>query len=293
MEGQTTDNQTSTDAGSQVTAGSAAGAADESFTSVTDSIAAQESTADEGEKKASASTGAGDKADKKTEEVQKQEEAHLAAWGDQLTDEIKGNADMVKQLAKFQKLPDLAKSYCELEKKLGNSVTLPGKDATAEEKAAFMARLGVPEKEDGYKCTASLDGQQKSFVNKLLFSSGLTEEQGEKMVKSMAAIGQWQKESYLAHKKEAEAALEADLHKEYGADYGTKMASYKKGLVAAGAGVVKALQEAGLTTNKELVRYFVKAGEYGSEGASPNKTDRKAAEYKSVKEGGVMSFFSK
>lgn len=54
------------------------------------------------------------------------------------------------KLAKFKTGNDLAKSYLALESKLGASVTIPGKDASDEERNAFYKRLGRPETKDGY-----------------------------------------------------------------------------------------------------------------------------------------------
>jgi hypothetical protein len=58
--------------------------------------------------------------------------------------------DMAKRAQKFASPADLAKSYFELESRLGKSVVLPGKNASEEEIAAFRKRLGVPDSADGY-----------------------------------------------------------------------------------------------------------------------------------------------
>jgi hypothetical protein len=54
------------------------------------------------------------------------------------------------KLAKFKDGNALAKSYLSLESKLGASITIPGKDASDEERNAFYKRLGRPETKDGY-----------------------------------------------------------------------------------------------------------------------------------------------
>lgn len=51
----------------------------------------------------------------------------------------------------------LAKSARESEKLLGGMVKLPGKDATPEEREAFLTKLGRPEKPDGYQFTVPKD----------------------------------------------------------------------------------------------------------------------------------------
>lgn len=51
----------------------------------------------------------------------------------------------------FKSNDDIVNSYRNLERQLGNSVTLPGDDAKPEDLAKFRSRLGVPDKPDGYE----------------------------------------------------------------------------------------------------------------------------------------------
>lgn len=67
-------------------------------------------------------------------------------WRDTLPDDIKGWAE------KFDSPSTALKSYRELEKKMGRSVAIPGKDATLEEVQAFRKKaLGVPDAPTDYK----------------------------------------------------------------------------------------------------------------------------------------------
>lgn len=60
--------------------------------------------------------------------------------------------DLATVASKFTSPAAALKSYKELESRLGKSVSLPGKDATPEEIAAFRKRaLGVPDSADGYE----------------------------------------------------------------------------------------------------------------------------------------------
>lgn len=68
-----------------------------------------------------------------------------ASWRDTLPDDIKDWAN------KFDSPATALKSYRELEKKMGRSITLPGKDATPEEVQAFHKKLGVPASPADYK----------------------------------------------------------------------------------------------------------------------------------------------
>jgi hypothetical protein len=71
--------------------------------------------------------------------------AEATGWRDTLPDDLKGWAE------KFDSPATALKSHRELEKKLGKSVTLPGKDATPEEVQAFHKKLGVPDSAAEYK----------------------------------------------------------------------------------------------------------------------------------------------
>jgi hypothetical protein len=55
------------------------------------------------------------------------------------------------KLARFKTENDLGKSYLELEKRLGASVVLPGKNAKPEDVEAFYEKLGRPKSPDGYE----------------------------------------------------------------------------------------------------------------------------------------------
>lgn len=57
----------------------------------------------------------------------------------------------------FKGLDDLAKSAREQSKLLGNAIRVPGKDATEEEREAFLNKLGRPEKVDGYEFAPPAD----------------------------------------------------------------------------------------------------------------------------------------
>lgn len=79
----------------------------------------------------------------------------------------------------------LAKSAREGEKLLGNAIRIPGKDATPEEREAFLNKLGRPEKADAYQYTVPkelpeglpYDGEKANAFKALSHKLGLTQEQ--------------------------------------------------------------------------------------------------------------------
>lgn len=87
---------------------------------------------------------------------------------------------------------DLAKTAHEQSKLLGNAIRVPGKDATPEEREAFLNKLGRPEKVDGYEFkppenlpeTLPYDGERAASFKGLAHQIGLTQTQA-------AAIHDW------------------------------------------------------------------------------------------------------
>jgi hypothetical protein len=121
-------------------------------------MAEQQATALAGDKLAAADTTA--KGDTSTGVVDTSTASSTAgatsklphAWMEGLTAEQKADADLVKALSKFEKgIPDFAKAYPELEKKLGQSVIIPNEKSTPEERAAYRKAAGIPDKPEDYK----------------------------------------------------------------------------------------------------------------------------------------------
>mgnify|MGYP003301338703 CR=1 FL=1 len=84
-------------------------------------------------------------------------EVQAPAWTQQLPEEMRNNKDVMAQLTKFAKIGDMAKSYSELESKLGKSLVQPGENASAEEVQAFYEKLiEVKPSMCGYGCIAVL-----------------------------------------------------------------------------------------------------------------------------------------
>ena len=122
----------------------------------------------------------------------------------------------------------LAKSARESEKLLGGMVKLPGKDATPEERDAFLNKLGRPEKADGYQFTPPkdlpeglpYDGDRAKAFAGVAHKLGISQEQAAGLhdwfmadsVNAFASMGEAQK---AAMQQRAGAATEA-LVKEWG-----------------------------------------------------------------------------
>jgi len=176
------------------------------------------------------------------------------------------------KLARFKTQNDLGKSYLELERKLGASVVLPGKDAKQEDWDAFYKRLGRPDSPDGYELESVItnEGVKLDDVGDVEFKKqahelGLTKNQAETLHKWWinAIIGQTEKLKTAAKEKKREAS-EA-LRKEYGLEYDKKLALV--GLVNRKFGSDGWLPylNKGPGNDPEFLRFLIKIGEAISE----------------------------
>src|SRR5687767_2499597 len=104
--------------------------------------------------------------------------APTGAWFEKLPDGLKSE----KSLQKFKDEGALAQSYLELEKRMGGSLKIPGKDAKPEEIAAYREKIGVPKSAAEYDLSSlgkeiTLDAGQKDAVLGAFHKMGFTQEQ--------------------------------------------------------------------------------------------------------------------
>jgi hypothetical protein len=146
---------------------------------------------------------------------------------------------------KFTSPADVVKSYAELERKLGRAVNLPGKDANEDEREAFYERLGRPPSANDYDidlpdelaeaihADEGARAQLDSFLGHA-HKAGLTNEQAQAAVEwYLANLG----DTSLSQQQRMEtnhATLEADLRREWGADYDSNIEYGRRALMAFG-----------------------------------------------------------
>ena len=209
------------------------------------------------------------------------------AWFSQINDQIKSDADKAAKLSKFEKLSDLASAYLEAEGKLGNTLIKPGENSTAEEREAFYKALGKPDAADKY----SITGEQAEVFRKMAYENNLTDDQAKAIYAQLKEIG----DNVLAQQKAAFAQQAKDtqnaLMTEYGKEYPVKIEMLKRGIANYGGKSVGAkLDAAGLLADPDIVKMFILLGEQSSEAGVQGKAQGKANGYKSIAEGGHLSF---
>lgn len=175
-------------------------------------------------------------------------------------------------LAKFAdgKPADLAKSYVELESKVGQMTSIPGEDATPEEVAAFFNKLGRPEGQDGYQLTFKdgiaeniKTGLQKSegSLRKALHEAGASQKMAEAVfswLQDETVIGTDAITSTLKQQRET---AEASLKKEWGGLYDNNLRVMGTALKQFGGDdLMKYLSETGLGNHPAMIKAWYNIG---------------------------------
>lgn len=186
-----------------------------------------------------------------------------------LPEDLRGNASVTK-FAKDGKVDvsNSLKSYIELEKRLGNSIRIPGAEATAEEKDAFRKQLGVPGAPADYGIQAGSDNEiDKSMVDgflKTAHDAGLTKGQAEVL------YGWWGEFSEQVQAKSGEKVkeIETKLKNQYGDDFDRVTRDAKKTFYQFGSETLKARIDAGdpIGNDMDLIETFIAVSKGMSEG---------------------------
>lgn len=214
-------------------------------------------------------------------------EVKLAAWAEQLPTEIRGNPDAAAKLAKFAKVGDMAKAFLELEGKAANG-GIPGKDATAEETAAFWEKAGRPKTADGYSFAKDKENNGSVFAE-AAFKANLTAAQADAMFKILNEGGAAMKQAFALERARQMKETAAALMTEYGSKYQEKMELLTRGLAAAGPNVGSLIRQAGLSGNPEIIKAFIAFGEMTAESGAA-RGGKAGDTLKSVTEGGSLEF---
>lgn len=211
----------------------------------------------------------------------------LPAWTSQLSDELKNNADVMKQLGKFTKISELAKSYAELEKTLGDRVKLPGKETSEAEQNSFYEKLGKPKAKEDYSFI------KKDTINfaETAFKNNLTKTQAENIFNMLEESGQSFINAQKAQATKMFAETDKMLHETYGNKYSEKVELMKRGIEAyGGKDLGTALNSAGVLYHPAVVNMFIALGEQTAEAGSVTKGTQGIENYKSTNDGGSFKF---
>lgn len=191
------------------------------------------------------------------------------AWTAQLPGDLKDSAS----LTKFSNLGDLGKAYVELEGRLGKSVVLPGEEASEEERAEFLKKIGRPETPEGYtlKLPESADPEAMKALKQAAFEAGMTDTQFGRFVVSQAGmfLKKTAADTEVAKAAAIEAAKEATkvLKSEWGNDFDDNFKVIGRFVTENGGDDLLAkFRKAGLASDPDVAKLLFKAGKQAIEG---------------------------
>ena len=185
-----------------------------------------------------------------------------ATWLSTLPEDLRGNP----ALTRYKGLEPFVRSHLGLESKLGKSLTMPGPEASEEERSAFWNKLGRPETADKYELNIPAESQvDKQFLDVArakFHEIGLTNQQAsalsELVVNQEAAANQ-----VAAHQI---AAGISELKQEWGHSYDTNVAIASRALSQfkdgenAIPGLWELMDDPKIGSNPAMIRLFAWLG---------------------------------
>ena len=155
--------------------------------------------------------------------------AQSMGWGDDWRQKLAGgDVEELKRLERFQGPENVYRSYRELESRMSRGELKPvlPKDATAEEQARWRTEAGIPARPEDYKIPLpegrKPPAEDDVFLNsfkKSAHDANYTQAQVDNAVRSFYAEVDRQEQAMSEAEKNAEAAAEDALRKDWGNDY--------------------------------------------------------------------------
>lgn len=211
-----------------------------------------------------------------------------------------GDVEVRRQLDRYGSIEDLARHNLSLRQKLSRAVTLPGGETGPEELADFRARMGVPDRPEGYEyeppgnlpdiLTEAADEAEMAEIFEVAHELGLSQAQLTGLLdwrfERLAGAGE-QIEAKLARAREESERI---LRREWGRDYERNLNLSRRALRAFGgeglAGFLTRARVDGaqLANHPEIVRWAASIGaalseatlHAGGEGGGRSAEERRA-----------------
>lgn len=131
---------------------------------------------------------------------------------------------------------ETVKSYREIEKKQGTSISLPKENATPEEVNAFYSKLGRPETPEAYQLPVP-EGQDATLaqnMSKIMFDNGVPAKSAQALATAWNEYQAQQAQAYEAEQEKIAEQQAENLKKEWGAKYETNEVIAKNAVKAFG-----------------------------------------------------------
>jgi hypothetical protein len=160
--------------------------------------------------------------------VEAQAEAPVVNFRDLISEEFKEE----KSLQNFNSMDDFVKSYLSAQKLVGaNKIAIPNKMATDEDWQQVFQKLGAPASPDEYKYDfkeEEINQDQLKAFNETAHKLGLLPQQAEKLINFYNEMNTSAKEQSTQVAANKQIEVEAQLKKEFGAQYGKRMDQAKR-----------------------------------------------------------------
>lgn len=191
------------------------------------------------------------------------------AWMAQLSDDLKAN----EGLTSFATISDLGKSYLDLKGKSEGSISVPGENATDEEKSSFYNALGRPESPDAYTFDrpklpegVTYDEEQEKSFRAYAHEQGLSQGQAKAMYDLYHQNVNKAYEEYASQVVKAKEEAETALKKEWGVQFNGNVERARRTLQTfADEATIQFFEVSRLGDNPVIVKLFSKIGEALSE----------------------------
>ena len=183
-------------------------------------------------------------------------------WKDGLPEELRNEPS----LAGVKNLTTLAKSYVNAQKMVGkNKISIPGENATDDERNAFFTALGRPATANDYKHDKveipegyELDEEQVAAFRETAFNMGLSQEAFEKALAFDLARTRQNTEAALAEYNREYDETMAKLQQQYGDKLPARISQVDKALTT--FGIKDLFVEKGLTNNYQIFEALANIG---------------------------------
>ncbi len=185
--------------------------------------------------------------------------SEVREWMNDLPEPLRAD----KRLAKFADKAGIAKSYLELEGKLGRSLELPGKDAKDEDWSKFFDRAGRPKEAGDYALDPTgVDPDYLTMIKGMFHSAELTPRQAERLHKALVNQAATAKQKQDEAKAQAMKDGETTLREVWGQQYDAKMEIARRFVTSSGGEeALKHLEDIGAANDPIILQLIASAGE--------------------------------
>jgi len=190
-------------------------------------------------------------------------------WTGNLDEDLRDDPSITK----FKTPNDLAKSYKNLESKLGkDKILAPKDDWTEKEWGAFYKASGRPDTHDGYQLTSvelpegMTLAEDNSAFQQMAFNRGLNQAQADGLYKDWVAARVDDFNSAKTTAEEARTTASTELRKEWGAKYEKNLKLAERTFMENASEELKAaFNREGWGNNPDMIKLFAKLGQERSE----------------------------